>query len=116
MDIRPLALLALALLALALTFAFAFALAPPAQAQSCASDEACQDGSWCNGIERCEGNPTRGMCMPAPEPMCPSKKVCDEVGKRCLSQDAAQRKLTVCAKGETYSEKEKQCVATPPQE
>ena len=58
-------------------------LAGPAQAQTCNSDEDCQDGSWCNGTERCEGHPTKGMCMPAQRPMCSDKKICDEDGKRC---------------------------------
>src|SRR5687768_6835490 len=62
---------------LRLPLLFAALLFGTAHAQTCVSDEACQDGSWCNGLERCMGNP--------PRPMCSDKKVCDEVGKRCLT-------------------------------
>ena len=88
-------------------------LAGPAQAQTCNSDEDCQDGSWCNGTERCEGHATRGMCMPAQRPMCPDKKICDEDGKRCLSREKADKLLTACAEGEIYSGAEKKCVPKP---
>lgn len=86
----------------------------PAHAQSCTSDEGCQDGSWCNGEERCEGNPGRGMCMPAPRPMCSAKKVCDEAGKRCLTPEKVEKLLTPCAEGEMYSATENKCVPKPP--
>lgn len=83
-----------------------------ARAQSCVSDEDCQDGVWCNGIERCEGNPTRAMCMPAPRPMCSAKKACDESAKRCVAPDAL-RKVPVCPEGEAYSVADRKCVTSP---
>ena len=103
MDLR----LAVALLACAL-------LSGTVHAQSCASDAECQDGSWCNGTERCEGNPGYGMCMPAARPMCSAKKVCDENGKRCLARKKVDKLLTPCADGETYSDADKTCVPKPP--
>ena len=85
-----------------------------AHAQSCASDEACQDGSWCNGTERCEGNPGKKMCMPAARSMCPAKKVCDDAGKRCLAPAKVEKLLTPCPEGEMYSATDNKCVAKPP--
>jgi hypothetical protein len=89
---------------------FAVLLSGAAHAQSCASDLECQDGSWCNGTERCEGNPGYGMCMPAARPMCSSRKVCDENGKRCLARKKVDKLLTPCAAGEVYSDTDKKCV------
>jgi hypothetical protein len=84
------------------------------RAQSCVSDNECQDGSWCNGTERCEGNPGYAQCMPAKRPMCPSKKICDDIGQRCLTPAKAEKLLTPCPEGQTYSATENQCVAKPP--
>ena len=85
-----------------------------AHAQStCVSDHDCQDGSWCNGVERCQGNPGYAMCMPAPRPMCLGKKVCDEGSQRCLAPKQVDQ-LLGCPKGQTYSATEKKCVAKPP--
>ena len=84
-----------------------------AYAQSCVSDEDCQDGSWCNGIERCEGNPGQQLCMPAPRPMCSAKKECDEAAKACRALDASRLQHT-CAKDETWSARDGKCVAKPP--
>ena len=85
-----------------------------AQSATCVSDHDCQDGSWCNGTERCEGHATKGMCMPAQRPMCSDKKICDEDGQRCLSPEKADKLLTSCAEGEIYSGAEKKCVAKKP--
>ena len=104
MDRRPIASLALIL---------ALSLAGAAHAQSCFNDQECQDGSWCNGVERCEGNPGNGTCMPAPRPMCLGKKVCDEGTKQCLAPKQVDE-LLGCPKGQTYSAAAKKCVATPP--
>ena len=104
MDIRPIACLALLL---------ALSLPGNAHAQSCFNDQECQDGSWCNGVERCEGNPGKGTCMPAPRPMCLGKKVCDEGTKQCLAPKQVDE-LLGCPKGQRYSSAEKKCVATPP--
>jgi hypothetical protein len=82
-----------------------------ARAQSCVSDRECQDGSWCNGTERCEGKYGSAMCMPAPEPACSAKKACDEVKQRCVSMREVEKKLMVCPEGQTYSDKEQKCVA-----
>ena len=103
MQLRPLACFAIVAAAI---------LCGSAHAQSCVSDEDCQDGVWCNGIERCEGNPTRSMCMPAPRPMCSAKKMCDEAAKKCIALDAV-RKVPVCAEGEAWSAADNKCVATP---
>jgi hypothetical protein len=104
MDARILAGLSLLLLA---------ALPMAARAQSCVSDRECQDGSWCNGVERCEGPYKNGMCVPAREPMCSAKKACDEVKQQCLSLREVDKRLTPCPEGEKYSDKERKCVAEP---
>ncbi|MDQ3031453.1 MAG: hypothetical protein M3Y87_03480 [Myxococcota bacterium] len=39
----------------------------------------CDDGSFCNGLDRCEG----GSCVPAGDP-CVAPTVCDEASDRCL--------------------------------
>ena len=104
MDIRPIACLALLL---------SLSLMGNAHAQSCFNDQECQDGSWCNGVERCEGNPGKGTCMPAPKPMCLGKKVCDEGAQRCLAPKQVDE-LLGCPKGQIYSDAEKKCVAKPP--
>lgn len=92
--------------------AFAAALTiGTANAQSCISDEECQDGSWCNGLERCEGGIGNAMCMPAQRPMCPMKKACDEATKKCLRVDKA-RKDPQCPEGQAYSVSDGKCVAT----
>ena len=90
-----------------------FALHGTAHAQSCKRDRDCQDGSWCNGVERCEGGYPNGMCMAAREPMCSDKKVCDEVGQRCLSVRKVEEKLTPCPEGQQYSAKAQKCVDVP---
>jgi hypothetical protein len=82
-----------------------------AHAQSCFTDEQCQDGVWCNGFERCEGGPGKAMCMPAPRPQCPMKKACDEATKKCLRLDEA-RKDPKCPEGQAYSVSDQKCVAT----
>ena len=93
---------------------FALAALPvAARAQSCINDRECQDGSWCNGTERCEGPVGSAMCMPAREQMCPAKKVCDEVKQRCLSLRTVEKKLADCAEGEVYSDAERKCVPKP---
>ena len=97
---------------LVLAFAAAASLGY-AQAQSCISDEQCQDGSWCNGLERCEGGVGNAMCMPAQRPMCPMKKACDEATRKCIRLDAA-RKDHKCPEGQAYSVSDQKCVATPP--
>jgi hypothetical protein len=84
-----------------------------ASAQSCVSDRECQDGSWCNGVERCEGGYGKGMCMPAREPSCPAKKACDEVKQQCLSLKQVDKKLTPCPEGEKHRDKDGKCVAEP---
>jgi hypothetical protein len=84
-----------------------------AHAQStCVSDHDCQDGSWCNGVERCVGNPGRNMCMPAARPMCSAKKRCEETAHKCISPDK-DKELHLCPKGEAYSTADEKCVATP---
>jgi len=82
-----------------------------AHAQSCISDEQCQDGSWCNGLERCEGGVGNAMCMPAQRPMCPMKKACDEATRKCIKLDEA-RKNPKCPEGQAYSVSDQKCVAT----
>ena len=104
MDARSLVGLSVLLLA---------ALHGSAYSQSCISDRECQDGSWCNGTERCEGPVGSAMCMPAREQMCPAKKVCDEVKQRCLSLRTVEKKLADCAEGEVYSDAERKCVPKP---
>ena len=93
--------------------ALAFLCAGSAYAQSCVSDEDCQDGSWCNGIERWEGNVGSQMCMPAPRPMCSAKKACDEAAKACRSLDPS-RLQRQCAKDETWSAGDRKCIANAP--
>ena len=83
------------------------------QAQSCISDEECQDGSWCNGLERCEGGIGNAKCMPAQRPMCPMKKACDEATKKCIRLDKA-RQDPKCPEGQAYSVSDQKCVATSP--
>ncbi|MDH5491247.1 MAG: MopE-related protein [Myxococcales bacterium] len=55
----------------------------------CASDSECDDGLFCDGIERCEpAHPladTQG-CRAAPEPPCMESQRCDEFEARCLTQ------------------------------
>ncbi|KGQ20776.1 hypothetical protein LF41_1316 [Lysobacter dokdonensis DS-58] len=97
-----------------LSLLFLLALHGGAYAQSCVSDRECQDGSWCNGVERCEGRYGNAMCMPAREQMCPAKKVCDEVRQTCLSMRKVEEKLADCPEGQVFSDKESKCVAKPP--
>jgi len=105
MSLRPIALLA---------FLLATSFFGHAHAQSCITDHDCQDGIWCNGVERCVGNPGRNQCQPAARPMCSAKKRCDESAQRCVSQAQAQKqKEHVCPQGEAYSVVEDKCVATP---
>jgi hypothetical protein len=103
MDIRRIACLAAVLIA-------ALRLGS-AHAQSCISDDACQDGSWCNGVERCVGNPGKAMCLPAPRPMCSAKKHCDETAKKCV---APNKDGHACPAGEAYSFADHKCIPTPP--
>ena len=84
-----------------------------AHAQSCISDEECQDGSWCNGLERCEGGIGNAKCMPAQRPMCPMKKACDEATKKCIRLDKA-RQDPKCPEGQAYSVSDQKCVTTSP--
>jgi hypothetical protein len=80
---------------------------------SCITDHDCQDGSWCNGVERCVGNPGKPMCQPAPRPMCSAKKRCDETAMKCLSP-RTEAKTHDCPKGQAYSVVDDKCVAAPP--
>ena len=83
-----------------------------AQSATCVSDHDCQDGSWCNGVERCEGNPGRAMCVPAPRGMCSAKKWCDETAKKCVDL-SKENKTPTCPEGQAYSVADQKCVATP---
>jgi hypothetical protein len=91
---------------------FAATFAGNVHAQSCVSDEDCQDGSWCNGIERCEGNPGHQLCMPSPRPMCSKKQACDETAKQCKSIKKAQLRAD-CPKGEAWSVADGKCIVAP---
>ena len=82
-----------------------------APAQTCVSDHDCQDGIWCNGVERCVGNPGRNTCMPAARPMCSAKKRCDESAQKCRTPG---KETHDCPAGQSYSLMEDKCVASPP--
>jgi alpha-tubulin suppressor-like RCC1 family protein len=62
---------------------------PPVDAASvCASDVDCDDGTFCNGVERCSplapGASPEG-CVPAGGPPCTSPRVCRESAHACLT-------------------------------
>ena len=53
----------------------------------CTSDDACDDGRFCNGIERCmpgSGADARG-CRPDTVPACAAPEECDEAENRCTT-------------------------------
>lgn len=59
---------------------------PPRDAATpiaCAADGECDDGSFCNGVERCIGAECR-----AAAPSCDPGRICDEPGRRCLTDCA----------------------------
>ncbi len=78
-DGRRMGVAALALLALAGCGDDAM---PTPDAGGCANDDACSDGLYCNGEERCES----GVCEPGTSP-CTGDEVCDEGNDRCTTVD-----------------------------
>ena len=54
----------------------------------CSTDQACDDGVYCNGVERCRKSDPQarsGRCV-AGAPPCEEGVTCDEVNDRCLTR------------------------------
>jgi hypothetical protein len=49
---------------------------------SCTTDPQCDDGTYCNGAERCQ---VGVGCMPASAPACPNGQRCSEIGRLCYT-------------------------------
>ncbi len=60
----------------------------------CSSDADCDDGVFCNGLERCVD---RLLCSPGPVPCPGACEQCDEQQQRCLPVANCQAQSTVCA-------------------
>ena len=61
-------------------------------AAECVTDEGCDDGEFCNGLERCHS----GRCHPSPTPPCRDSiectaDACDEATDRCTAVPDPQR-------------------------
>lgn len=75
---------------------------------ACASDAACDDGNFCNGIETCDC-----ACQPGTPPTCADEFECTEdrcADNRCVNVPAHAR----CGDGKICRPAEGGCVAPPP--